>query len=260
MSGTLSLFNAAGKQWSEAVTLGSHQTQRIATNDLLQKSGLTGNYGGISFQASALASAIEAVHFAYDETSKFSASLELFSRDPNSTLRERAGRDAKLWTMRAPMLALGSPDPALGMPRGTLLLPTIFVRNATVKNIAADMALSWRGDLGKGQVKLPGLQLAPFATLEQLQIGALQEQLGIPDDAHWALSFADHHRVAGRFDRHRLEPRPQRTLQSRNPLRGRRGRLLCWWPVARRRQPQRDRRHHQRRHKACRRLAHAALW
>jgi hypothetical protein len=30
------------------------------------------------------------------------------------------------------------------------------------------------------------LQLAPFAT-QQLQISAMQKQLGIPDDAHWAL-------------------------------------------------------------------------
>jgi hypothetical protein len=35
-------------------------------------------------------------------------------------------------------------------------------------------------------VKLPSLNMAPFAT-QQLQIGAMQKQLGIPNDAHWAL-------------------------------------------------------------------------
>jgi hypothetical protein len=39
---------------------------------------------------------------------------------------------------------------------------------------------------GHGQAKLPPLELAPFAT-QQLQIGAMQKQLAIPDDAHWAL-------------------------------------------------------------------------
>jgi hypothetical protein len=36
-------------------------------------------------------------------------------------------------------------------------------------------------------VKLPELELAPFAT-QQLQIGAMQKQLGIPDNAHWAMA------------------------------------------------------------------------
>jgi hypothetical protein len=35
-------------------------------------------------------------------------------------------------------------------------------------------------------VNLPELRLAPFAT-QQLQIASVQKQLGIPDDAHWAL-------------------------------------------------------------------------
>jgi hypothetical protein len=52
--------------------------------------------------------------------------------------------------------------------------------------ISVAIALSWRGDSDKGQVKLPELQLAPFAT-QQLQIWAMQKQLGIPDDAHWGL-------------------------------------------------------------------------
>lgn len=186
VSGSLSLFDASGKQWSQPLTLGPHQTQRMATSDLVQKAGLTGNYGGISFAAASSVSAVDAFHFVYDETSKYSASLELFRRDPNATLAERSGRDAKHWTMRAPMLALHNPDPALALPRGTELQPTIFVRNTTAKSITADMALTWRSDSTKGQVKLPNLQLAPFAT-QQIQIGPMQQLLQIPADAHWAL-------------------------------------------------------------------------
>ena len=88
--------------------------------------------------------------------------------------------------MRAPMLALSTPDPALGLSAEKTLQPTIMVRNTTARNVSANGTLSWRSDSGKGQVKLPELQLAPFAT-KQLQIWAMQKQLGIPADAHWAL-------------------------------------------------------------------------
>src|ERR1700685_3685413 len=54
------------------------------------------------------------------------------------------------------------------------------------RQVAANITLAWRGGSGKGQVKLPPLNMAPFAT-QQLQIGAMQKPLGIPDDAHWAL-------------------------------------------------------------------------
>ena len=186
INGTLSLFDASGKQWSEALSLGPYQTQRMATSDLLQQAGLSGGYGGISFAVAASAPAVDAVHFMFDEATKFSLSLDLSSRDPNATVRDRTGSLVTQWAMRAPMLALSTPDPALGLPSGTMLEPTILVRNTTSKKISASLTLGWRGDSGKGQTNLPELELAPFGT-QQLQIGAIQKQLGIPNDAHWAL-------------------------------------------------------------------------
>ena len=184
--GALSLFDAGGKRWSEVRTFGPHQIERMAVSDLVKRAGLRGSYGGIALEVPNSASALDAVHLMYDEAGKFSASLEMFSRDPNATVRERTGRDERQWTTRAPMLALLRPDPALGLSPQTKLQPTVFVRNTTARTLSAEIALSWRGDSGKGQVKLPELQLAPFAT-HQLQIWAMQKQLGIPDDAHWAL-------------------------------------------------------------------------
>jgi hypothetical protein len=186
ISGTLSVFDADGKQWSEALSLGPHQTWRTATSDLVREAGLSGSYGGIEFDVPALAAALNSVHFMYDEAGKFSASLDVFKRDPNATMRERAGSNQKQWTIWAPMLALRAPDPTLGLPHGTVLQPIIFVRNTTGEKVSANATLSWRGDSGNGHVKLPQLEFAPFAT-QQLQIGALQKQVGIPDDAHWAL-------------------------------------------------------------------------
>ena len=185
--GTLLLFDAAGKQWSQPVSLGPHQIERMATMDLVQKAGLSGNYGGISFVVPAAASAIDGVHFMYDQGGKFTAALEMFPRNPSSTVLQRTGIDQTQWTLRAPMLALSEPDPALGLPLTTLLRPTVLVRNTTSKKVSANISLAWRGDsVGKGQVNLPELQLAPFAT-QQLEIWAMQKQLGIPQDAHWAL-------------------------------------------------------------------------
>jgi hypothetical protein len=186
IGGTLSLSDASGKRWSEALVLAPRQTMRMATSELLQKAGLSGTYGGISFEVPALASAVDGVHFMYNEAAKFSASLEMSRRDPNSTLLERAGKNAKQWIMRAPMLALRTPDLAIGLPPGTVLQPTIFVRNTTAKNIAAEITLNWHGPSGKGEAKLPELHLGPFAT-QQLQIGPMQTELGIPDNANWGL-------------------------------------------------------------------------
>lgn len=186
VSGTLRIFDASGKSWRERVVLGPHESQRMSTSDLVKKAGLTGFYGGISFVTENPISAIDAAHFVYDEVSKFSASEDMTRRDPNATLLQRAGPDAKNWTMYAPMLALASPDPALRLPHGTSLQPTLFIRNTSTKNIAVDLSLTWRGDSAKGQVKLPQMRLAPFAT-QQMQIGTKQSLLRIPDDAHWGL-------------------------------------------------------------------------
>jgi hypothetical protein len=182
----LSLFDASGKNWSEPLSFGPHQTERMAVGDLLKKAGLSGSYGGISLEFAGAASALQGVHLMYDEAAQFSASLDMFSRDPTSTVLQRTGLDQNQWTMRAPMLALAHPDPALGLSPKTKLQPTVFVRNTTARTLSAEVALTWRSDSSKGQVKLPELQLAPFAT-QQLQIYAMQRQLGIPENAYWAL-------------------------------------------------------------------------
>jgi hypothetical protein len=61
-----------------------------------------------------------------------------------------------------------------------------MVRNTTGRNISASITLSWRSDTRKGLAKLPELKVAPFVT-QQLEVWAMQKQLGIPADAHWAL-------------------------------------------------------------------------
>jgi hypothetical protein len=186
ISGTLSLFDAAGNKWNEPLSFQPHQTRRMDTSDLLRKSGLRGSYGGIRFEVPASAPALDGVHLMYDDVGKFSMHLEMLNRDPTATLQQRTGSDMGPWRMWAPMLALRIPDPAMGLPASTVLQPSILVRNTTAKKVSASITLNWRGDSSKGQVKLPEFDLDSFST-RQLQVGSMEKQLGIPQDAHWAL-------------------------------------------------------------------------
>src|SRR6202451_3738780 len=193
LASTSSPSGAAGKPWKnpQPLTLAAHQTVRLDLRELVASAGLTGQYGGIRFEVPANAGALGSVHLMYDELAKSSSALEMFTRTANPTTgiaptTSATASSTKPWTTRAPMLALRNPDPFAGLPAKTVLQPTILVRNTTVRQVAANITLAWRGDSGKGQVKLPPLNMAPFAT-QQLPIGAMQKQLGIPDDAHWAL-------------------------------------------------------------------------
>lgn len=158
----------------------------MSVADLIRAAGLSGAYGGIKLEIPAHASAVDSVHFVYDETAGFSALMNMFFRDPSAKLEERTWAGNKQWTMWAPMLALQSPDPAAGFPSGTVLAPMIFLRNASAKQVSAGITLTWRSDTVKGRVQLPPVSLKPFET-RQLNIGPMQKQLGIPADAHWAL-------------------------------------------------------------------------
>ncbi len=187
LSGLLWLSDATGKRWSQPLVLSAHETQRLDLHQLLVSSGLTGTYGGIKLEVSAFAGALRSIHFTYDEAAKTSSFLKMFDRDPAATLRERVGPgDSRPWTMWAPMLALRNPDPTLGLPTGTVLQPTVFVRNATAKTLLVRLALTWRGDSGKGKAKLDEFRMGPFET-HQIQIGAMQTQPSIPTSAHWGL-------------------------------------------------------------------------
>jgi hypothetical protein len=188
--GMLWLSDAAGKRWSHALALDPHQTRRMAVGDLVRKAGLSGKFGGITFEVPAAAPALDSVHFLYEERTGFSAQMKMFGRNPSANIEERTG-SAKLvgsrqWTLWAPMLALSTPDPAADFPAGTMLQPTIFVRNTTAQPVRASITLSWRGDTGEGQATLPQLNLAPYET-RQIEVDLMQKQLGIPADAHWAL-------------------------------------------------------------------------
>src|SRR5580693_7000879 len=85
LAGTLWLSDAAGKRWSEPLSLAGHQTVRLDLRELVTSSGLSGQYGGIRFEVPANAGALGSVHFMYDELAKSSSALEMFTRTANPT-------------------------------------------------------------------------------------------------------------------------------------------------------------------------------
>jgi hypothetical protein len=183
---TLSLFDAKGKSSAQQVVLKPGTTLRNSIRDLLQKAGLTGTYGGFKIDVAAKVGSLDTAYLLYDETAGFSALMKTFDYNPQGKLDQRLGfPEVKTWTTRAPMLALSSPDPALGFPSGTVLQPEIFIRNITAAPADVATRFNWRTTSTTGNSIGPTLQLAPYET-RLVDVAALQKNNTIPPTAHWA--------------------------------------------------------------------------
>jgi hypothetical protein len=142
----LSLFDAVGKQFNQTLSLGPKQTSRFSVRALVREGHLAGSYGGIRIYAASHAGSLDSLHFLFDQSANFSALMKMFDHDPNAKLVQRDFAKTAVWTLRAPMLALAQPDPAMAFPEGTTLQPQIFVRNTTNKPLTASLRFNWRGD------------------------------------------------------------------------------------------------------------------
>jgi hypothetical protein len=176
----LSLYDASGKVARRSLILGPGETSRYSIRKLVQAAGLTGSYGGIKVHATAHAGSLDTVHFLFDEAG-FSAILKMFDHDPTTKLEERDFAKTAVWTMRAPMLALSNPDPALAFPTGTTLRPQLFVRNTDGKPADASLRFNWRGIGATGKGPQITLHLNPFET-RRVDVAALT----FPPQANWA--------------------------------------------------------------------------
>jgi hypothetical protein len=180
----LSLFDASGKEFKQTLALGPRQTARYSVRTLVQSGGLAGAYGGIRISAVAHAGSLDSLHFLFDPQVGFSALMKMFDHDPNTTLSERDNAKTGVWTLRAPMLALTQPDPALAFPDGTTLQPQLFIRNTTSKPLTAALGFNWRGDTVTGKAQGFTLQLRPYET-RRIVVVSLQDGKILPKDAHW---------------------------------------------------------------------------
>ncbi len=108
----------------------------------------------------------------------------MFDHDPQATIEHRDFARTGVWTLRAPMLALSQPDPALAFPEGTTLRPELFIRNTTAKPEAVSLSFNWRNLSTAGKALGPTLRLAPFET-RRVDVVALQDGKTLPKDANW---------------------------------------------------------------------------
>jgi hypothetical protein len=180
----VSLYDANGKEARQKVALGPGGTNRYSIRKLVQGAVLSGSYGGIKVSTASHAGSLDTVHFLFDEAAGFSSILKMFDHDPNAKLDERDFASTGVWTLRAPMLALSSPDPTLAFPPGTTLRPQLFVRNTMGKPVDAALRLHWRMGNTTGKATGPPLHLNPYET-RRIDIAALQNTSVLPKEANW---------------------------------------------------------------------------
>jgi hypothetical protein len=181
----LSLYDFAGREAKQKIVLAARATSRLSVRQLVRSAGLAGSYGGIKVYAPAHAGSLDSLHFIFDEKASFSALLKMFDQNPATTLEERDYAHTKVWTLRAPMLALTSPDPALAFPEGTVLQPQLFVRNTLGKPVDVNLRFNWRSASSTGKAAGPAFRLGPYET-RRIDAAAFQAANTIPKEANWA--------------------------------------------------------------------------
>jgi hypothetical protein len=181
----LSLYDSVGREAKQQITLPPRTTSRLSARQLLSSNGLSGTFGGVKVYAASHAGSLDSIHLLFDEKIPFSAVLKMYDHSPNTTLDERDFAQTKVWTLRAPMLALSQPDPALAFPDRTVLQPQLFVHNTVGKPIDVSLRFNWHNDASSGKATGPSLQLAPYAT-RRIDVAALQASNILPQDASWA--------------------------------------------------------------------------
>ena len=185
---TLILRDSDGRSAQQRVPLAARQTTRLSVRSLLAKSHLGGLYGGITVEVAKGAAYLDTLHVIFDEVAGSSLVMKMFDQDPRVSLKERAWGGLKDWTIRAPMLALTHPDPALGFPRDTTLHPQVFVRNTTPRAQMAQVHFNWRSATSSGRTRGILLSLKPYQT-QLIDVAALQAQKRLPPEVQWASVF-----------------------------------------------------------------------
>ena len=181
----LSLFDASGKVSIQNLILPPRGMNRLSIRQLVAGAGLAGSYGGMKVSAENHAGSLDTLHVLFEKTAGFSAVMKMFDYDPKTQLKERDYAKTSVWTLRAPMLALSNPDPALAFPPGTVLRPEIFIRNTTAKPVDAALRFNWRTASTIGKALGPALRLRPHETW-RIDVAALQDGKTLPLDANWA--------------------------------------------------------------------------
>jgi len=119
---TLSISDAGGKTVAQTLTLAPHAMNRLSIRELVATAKLAGSYGGIKVFAASHAGSLDTLHVLFDPQGGFSALMKMFDYDPRAQIKERDYAGTGVWTLRAPMLALPNPDPALAFQKAPLFI------------------------------------------------------------------------------------------------------------------------------------------
>jgi hypothetical protein len=173
--GTLALSSAFASHQPLAIHLGPGETKRIDLREVLGSSSV-GGVGGLSLLLPG-EEPIFATQIIFDEVTGLAAMMKMFDRDPDDQSQSRV--------LRAPMMALSQPDPGLGFPAGTQLLPRIFLRNAGTAPTHVSATVDWRGQ-NSGTFAIPAFSLAP-GEVRTISLADYQRPGQIPLDANWGM-------------------------------------------------------------------------
>jgi hypothetical protein len=117
VAGGLTLSAGSGVVHTTRLTIGPGETKRIDLRELLGSSA-SATVGGVSLSLPGK-ELLSTTQIVFDEISGLGAIMKLFDREPDDLPSNRV--------LRAPMLALSQPDPGLAIPKGTVLVPRIFL-------------------------------------------------------------------------------------------------------------------------------------
>jgi len=175
VKGNLNLTSPSGPPRQIPLTIKPGQTTRVDVREALGASG-TGQMGGLtlSLPDKELLSSSEIV---FDETTGLAAMMKLFFRDTD----ERTGSHV----LRAPMMALTQPDPALAFPEETTLVPRIFLWNASLSRLPVSVNIDWRTDNASGRYTVPPVRLSS-GQVRVLDLSTFQDSGSIPAAARWS--------------------------------------------------------------------------
>lgn len=175
VTGSLLLSAPSGASRSLPIIIAGRSTLRV---DLREAVGPMGSeiMGGLSLSLPGKES-LGATQIVFDESVGLAAVMKLFQREPEET----SGKHV----LRAPMIALSQPDPGLGFPAGTTLIPRIFLRNAGQSAEQLSATINWRSESDSGNLALPGLILKS-GDIKVLNLADYQSAGQIPPDATWA--------------------------------------------------------------------------
>ena len=174
VTGSLALSSASASR-RIPLDIGPGQTKRIDLRQALGSSSI-GAMGGLTLTLPGHES-LSATQIIFDEVTGLAATMKLFNRDPDDQAKNHA--------LLAPMMALSQPDPGLGFPSGTTLIPRIFLRNAAVGSTRVSITIDWRSAGKSGELVPSPLDLPP-GEVKVINLADYQKSGQMPVDAAWA--------------------------------------------------------------------------